>query len=129
MVHPLPQAGGCLLPWAPLGQVQPGEVGEASRGGGPGGGHDLEAVITVAALGADWKPISEVVLARWPAQPELPLTHHRGHHSQLQGLGWHRREQMGATGRIVHPTEAGRPGRVRSKRGIWEHERKSVNFV
>lgn len=129
MVHPLPQAGSCPLPWAPLGQAQPGEVGEASRGDDPGGGHGLEAVNTVAALGEDQKPISEVALAWWPAQPGLPLTPHRGHHSQLQGHRQHKRERTGATGLTVHPTEAGRPGGVRSKHGIWERECKSVNFV
>ena len=104
-------------------------MGEASRGDDPRGGHGLEAVNTVAARGEDRKPISEVALARRPAQPGLPLTPHRGHRSQLQGRRQHRRERTGATGQTVHPTEAGRPGGVRSKRGIWEHECKSINFV
>ena len=126
MVLLSPQAGGCPLPWAPLGQAQPGEVGEASRGDDPGGGHSLEAVNTVAALGEDRKPISKVTLARWPAQPGLPLTPHRGHCSQLQGCrkgvdGGHWPDQASHGGREAR--------RVRRKCGIWEHECKSANFV
>lgn len=126
MVLLSPQAGGCPLSWAPLGQARPGEVGEASRGDDPGGGHSLEAVNTVAALGEDRKPISKVALARWPAQPGLPLTPHRGRCSQLQGCrkgvdGGHWPDQASHGGRETR--------RVRRKRGIWEHECKSVNFA
>lgn len=124
MVLQSPQAGGSPLSWAPLGQARPGEVGEASRGDDPGGGHSLEAVNSVAALGEDRKPISKVALARWPAQPGLPLTPHRGRCSQLQGCrkgvdGGHWPDQASHRGRET--------GRVRRKRGIWEHERKSVS--